>query len=136
MKSIACFVFVLTCLLARAASAADQANTVLIHPGEQLFVRFEQTGSSLKVLNASKEKNDHAQLILRMEPFDRSTGLLVLVVQSRFKKTMSYKAEMRLLAKNRRAETSVVPVLAGLESFESWPHPIDELALYGFELKE
>ena len=71
-----------------------------------------------------------------MEPFDRSTGLLVLVVQSRFKKTMSYKAEMRLLAKNRRAETSVVPVLAGLESFESWPHPIDELALYGFELKE
>jgi hypothetical protein len=49
---------------------------------------------------------------------------------------MLYKAEMRLLSKKRRADTSVLPVTVGKMSFESWPHPIEELALYGFTLKD
>jgi len=67
-----------------------------------------------------------------MAAFDPTTRMLMLSVQSRFKETMTYKAEMRWPSKNRRKETSVVPVMAGLLSFETWTHPMEELALYSF----
>ena len=135
MKYLIILAFIFSPLLALADMPPEKPNTVLIHPGEELYVKFEESGTALKLVSVSKEKNDQAQLIMKMDPFDKKEGMLMLKVQSKFKKTMIYKAEMRLLSKNRRQETSVVPLLAGLMSFESWPHPIEELALYGFELK-
>lgn len=121
--------------LALAATPPEKPNTVLIHPGEVLYAQFEESAGGLKLMSASKEKNDHAQLILTMKPFDREAELLMFSIDNKFKKTLYYAAEMRLLSRNRRKDTTVVPVGAGLSSFESWPHPIEELALYGFELK-
>lgn len=121
-------------LLSPAAQPAERPNTVLVHPGEVLYARFEEAGMSLKLLSVSKENNDQAQLAFTMDAFDKKNGIRLKVV-SKFKKEMTYKAEMRLLNANRRQDTSVVPVMAGLSSYESWPQPFDELALYGFELK-
>jgi hypothetical protein len=134
MRHVAFIALFLMPFLALAASPAEKPNTVLVHPGDVLYAKFEESGTSLKLLGVSKEKNDQAQLIFTMGVFDKKTGMLMLKVESRFKKNMTYKAEMRLLSKNRRQETSVVPVMAGLTSFETWPHPIEELALYSFEL--
>ena len=125
MKYLIILAFIFSPLLALADMPPEKPNTVLIHPGEELYVKFEESGTALKLVSVSKEKNDQAQLIMKMDPFDKKEGMLMLKVQSKFKKTMIYKAEMRLLSKNRRQETSVVPLLAGLMSFESWPHPIE-----------
>jgi hypothetical protein len=135
MRYITTIVLFILPLIALAVLPAEKPNTVLVHPGEVLYAKFEQSGTTLKLLSFSKEKNDQAQLVLTMDPFDKKTGMLMLKVESKFAKNMYYKAEMRLLSKNRRQETSVVPVMAGLASYETWPHPIEELALYGFELK-
>ena len=48
----------------------------------------------------------------------------MMQVKNNFDKNLHYKAEIRLLSKNKRANTSVVPVIAGKLSFESWPHVI------------
>ena len=135
MRYIAILAFIFTPLLAWAELPPEKPNTVLIHPGEELYARFEESGTALKLASVSKEKDAQAQLIVKMDPFDKVEKMLILKVESKFKQTMLYKAEMRLLSKNRRQETSVVPVLAGLSSYEEWPHPIEELALYGFTLK-
>jgi hypothetical protein len=71
-----------------------------------------------------------------MTGFDTSTGVLLLKVENRFKKTMTCKAEMRWPSRDRRKETSGYPVMPGLLNFEGWPHPIEELALYNFGLNE
>lgn len=128
---LACLFF---SLLAVAATPPDKPNTVLIHAGEVLYAVFDEANTGLKLVSTSKEKNDKAQLIITMARFDGEHKLQVLEVKSAFKKNLKYKAEMRLLSRNRRQETSVIPVRGGLSSFESWPHPIEELALYGFAL--
>ena len=135
MKYLIILAFIFSPLLALADMPPEKPNTVLIHPGEELYAKFEESGTALKVVRISKEKNAEAQLIMKMGTFDKVEKMLILKVESKFKQTMLYKAEMRLLSKNRRQETSVVPVLAGLSSYEEWPHPIEELALYGFTLK-
>jgi len=132
MKHASMLGLFLALVLATTAAGAEKPDTVLIHPGEVAYAEFEQAGNSLKLVGTSKEKNEKAQLIMTMHPFDGR--MLILGVQSRFLQTMSYKAEMRIPNKNRRLETSVIPIPAGLVGFESWPHPIEELALYGFEL--
>jgi hypothetical protein len=135
MKYITLIAFILAPLLALAETPTEKPNTILIHPGEVLYATFAESGTELKLVSVAKEKSDQAQLTLEMSPFDKKERLLMLSVKSTFKKDMHYKAEMRLLSKNRRQETSVVPVMAGLAAFESWPHPIEELALFGFALK-
>ena len=121
-------------ILLIAESEPERPSTVLIHPGEVLYALFDQSANVLKLVSVSKEKNEQAQLILTMGDFKE--GLLMLKAQSKFTSDLSYKAQMRMLSKNRRAETSMIPIRAGLSSFESWPHPIEELALYDFQLKQ
>lgn len=136
MKYWLLIALLITPLPAMASAPSEKPNTVLIHPGEVLYAQFEESGAALRLVSVQKEKNPQAQLVLTMKPFDQATRLLLLTVESKFRKDMLYKAEMRLLSRNVREETSVVPVRAGLSSFESWPHPIEELALYGFALKQ
>jgi hypothetical protein len=136
MKYPVLLICLFVALVVRANAAKETADVVVLHPGDTLYATFTESPQGLQLVSTSSAADDHAQLILSMEPFDSKTGMLMLKVQSRIKKTMMYKAEMRWPSKQRRRETSVVPVMAGLASFETWPHPIEELALYSFELKE
>lgn len=137
-KIVPCLILLLIglapwCVMAE--TPVEKPNPVIIHPGEVLYATFEITGSDLKLQSVSKEKNDRAQLVLRMDLFNKKDGFQMLAVQSKFKKDLAYKAEMKMPGKNRGKETSVLPIMAGLASYESWPHPIEELTLYGFVLE-
>jgi hypothetical protein len=112
---------------------SEKSDNVLIRPGETFYVTFQRTGDSLTLARVSKDADKAAQLILKMGPLKEIHGTM-LQVENKFDKNLYYKAEMRLLSKNKRANTSVVPVIASKLSFESWPHVIEELALSGFEL--
>ena len=118
----------------QAQEETEKHQTVLIHPGETIYVLFQRTGDSLVLVHVGKDADKAAQLKFTMAPFKEIHGTS-LNVENKFDKNLYYKAEIHLLSKNKRANTSVVPVIAGKQSFESWPYEIEELALSGFELK-
>lgn len=136
MKFFAAFVLFLFPLFLSAQENSETPDTVLIHPGETLYITFQRTTDDvLAVARISKDKDKAAQIILKMNPVKETHGTM-LQVENKFDKNLHYKAEMRLLSRNKKAYTSVVPVIAGKLSFESWPFLIEELALSGFELKD
>ena len=135
MKYAAAIAFIVAPFLFPAQENSEKPDTVVIRTGETFYVTFERTGDSLKLARASKDADKAAQLILKMGPLKEIHGTM-LQVQNKFDKNLYYKAEMHLLSKNKRANTSVVPVIAGKLSFESWPFVIEELALSGFELRD
>lgn len=134
MKYVAAIAFILAPFFLLAQENNEKSDTVLIHPGETFYVTFQRTGDSLKLARAAKDADKAAQLIIKMGPLKEIHGTM-LQVENKFDKNLYYKAEMHLLSKNKKANTSVVPVLAGKLSFESWPYVIEELALSGFELR-
>ena len=134
VKYIAAVAFILAPFFLLAQENTDKPDAVLIHPGETFYVTFQRTGDSLAIAKVSKDADKAAQLILKMGPLKEIHGTM-LTVQNNFDKNLYYKAEIRLLSKNKRANTSVVPVIARKQSFESWPYVIEELALSGFELR-
>ena len=134
MKYVATIALVLAPVFLLAQENIEKRDTALIHPGETLYVTFQRTGDSLTLAHIGKDADKAAQLIFTMAPFKEIHGTS-LKVENKFDKNLNYKAEMHLLSKSKRANTSVVPVIAGKLSFESWPYVIEELALSGFELK-
>lgn len=134
MKYVAVIAFLLGPFFLLAQEDRQKPEAVIIHPGETLYVTFQRAGDSLTLAHVSKDADKAAQLILKMAPLNEIHGTM-LRVENKFDKNLYYKAEMRSLSKNKRANTSVVPVIAGKVSFESWPYVIEELALSGFELR-
>jgi hypothetical protein len=134
MKYFATLALVLASFFLLAQENIEKPGTVLIHPGETFYVTFQRNGDTLTLAHVGKDIDKAAQLIFTMAPFKEIHGTS-LKVQNKFDKNLYYKAEIHLLSKNKRADTSVVPVIAGKMSFESWPSVIEELALSGFELK-
>jgi hypothetical protein len=134
VKYVAFIALVLAPFFLVAQENVAKPDSVLIHLGETLYVTFQRTGDSLKLVHVGKDADKAAQLIFTMAPFKEIHGTS-LKVENKFDKNLYYKAELHLLSKNKTANTSVVPVRAGKFSFESWPYVIEELALSGFELK-
>ena len=118
-------------------SASERANTVLIHPGEVIYVRFTQHKLKLKVLSATKEKDDQAQIILSLTPGDsRKNEPVTLKVTNKFPLELDYKAEVRSLSQKLESVMTVMPVVAEKISLEKFSPVIEEVALFGFELKK
>lgn len=134
MKSVAFVALILAPFFLLAQENIEKPDTVLIHPGETVYVTFQRTDDSLALARVSKDHDKAAQLVFKMGPLKEIHGTM-LNVENKFDKNLYYKAEMRLLSKNKKANTSVVPVIAGKQSFESWPYAIEELALSAFELR-
>ena len=116
-------------------SASEKANTVLIHPGETVYARFETKGKKLKLVKYSKEKDEAAQVIFTIET-DAKKPLYNLKVENKLPLTLLYKAEARSIKRNLQFETPMTPVVAGKVSFEIFPTVLEELATYGFELEK
>ena len=120
-----------------AHGAAERRNTVLIHPGEVIYARFSQLGVKLKLVKASKEKDDNAQVILTFDPVNpaKKNTMINLKVENRFTQDFHYKAQMRSLTKNKRMMAMVYPVVAGKISLVPLLPGVEELAAYDFELE-
>ena len=131
---------ILVLLLALCAincSAGERANTVLIHPGEVIYVRFSQQKLKLKVLSASKEKDDQAQIILNLSVGDaKKNEPATLKVTNKFPLELNYKVEVRSLSQKLNGEIPVMPVVAEKISLEKFAPVIEEAALFGFVLKK
>ena len=137
MKYLILVLLVLAPLGSPALRAGEKANTVLIHPGEVIYAQFEQKGKKLKLISATKEKNDSAQVVVSLalrDPKNR-TADIILKVENNFSQDLIYAAEMRRVTKNQHRQATVFPVVANKLALEPMPFFIDELALFEFELQ-
>jgi hypothetical protein len=129
------FAVIFSAALLLPASASEKANTVLIHPGETVYARFEIKGRKLKLVSYSKEKDEAAQVIFTLGP-DAKKPLHNLKVENKFPLTLLYKTEARSLMRNLKFEATMTPVVAGKVSFEVFPKVLGELAAYAFQLEK
>jgi NADH dehydrogenase/NADH:ubiquinone oxidoreductase subunit G len=134
-KCVAIITLALAPFSLAAQENAARPTTVLIHPGQTLYITFQRTGDTLTLEHVGTDTDKAAQLVLKMAPLKEIHGT-TLNVQNNFDKNLHYKAEIHSLSKNKKASTSVVPVRAGKFAFESWPYVVEELELSGFELKD
>lgn len=68
--------------------------------------------------------------------FSKLDKMIMLKVQNRFPKTLRYRAAIRGKGRADFVETSLLPVQAGLLSFESWGDSIEEIVLFEFKLTD
>lgn len=125
-------------LAPHALRAGEKANTVLIHPGEVIYARFTQSGIKLKLVKASKEPDDQAQVILTLSPADpaKPYAPFQLKVENKFALDLDYEGQVRSFTMKRHMPAEVYPVVAGKLSFVSLPPKVDETALFGWKLEK
>jgi len=69
--------------------------------------------------------------------FTKRPEFIALNLQNRLPKAIRYRAAVRLKGRKDFVETSlIVPVHAGLVSFETWQDPIEEIILFEFKLTD
>ena len=126
------FLLSLFALSALTTFAFAEKNTVIIHPGETVYARFEVKGKKVTLIKAGQEKDDAAQVIFT---FDKkaNNGLRNLKVENKFPNDLIYKGEMRSLALKHERRTTPTPVVGGKVSFDPYPQVVDELAFFDFK---
>ena len=139
MMTFRVFAVVLIAFVTTARAAPEKAidpatikEKVTINVGKKLYVRFEQKGDMLsnpKVV----EKADPKTPTLTLD-FLKQGDMLILATKNPFPKNLKFRALTRLKGRKDSFETSIVPVVANLASFELWQEPIEELVLYEFQL--
>ena len=112
------------------------ANSVLIHPGEVIYVRFTQNKLKLKVVSATKEKDEQAQVIMSLEPVVSGQDHITLKVVNKFTSDLHYKAEMRAPSKDLSLIIPVSLVVAERLALEKLAPTIEEVYLFGFGLEK
>jgi hypothetical protein len=114
--------------------AGEKANTVLIHPGETIYARFEQKGKKLKLLSAAKEADPSAQVIITFTKGAKN-ALNPLKVENKFPHDLDYRAEARSLQLKKRRPVETFPVVGGKITLEDFTSVVEEVALYEFSLE-
>jgi len=97
--------------------------TLLVHNGKVSAVRYQPDLS----------KADAIFELSQGSGSERSPAMM-LTIENRTKFTLSIQALMTIPGGKEPAETSILPVGAGLKNFESWPHPIVQLLLHDLQV--
>ena len=107
-------------------------DKVTITLGQTLTLQFQAQGDSLKTPKIV-EQADQKQPSVTLD-FDKHDDMLILHIKNGFSRTLRVRCLMHLKAQQAYAETSILPIPAGLGDFESWRDPIEELILFDFKL--
>jgi hypothetical protein len=111
-------------------------NEVYLFAGETFGINLTVTENQLSRITYERDpaKADVA-LAFTQEESERGLRML-LVIQNRLKRRLSYDALMTRPEKKEIYKTSVLPVEPSLSNFEEWPHPIVQLVLKNFRFSE
>lgn len=113
--------------------ASGKPNTVLIHPGEVVYVRFEQQGKKIKLQGFTTEKDPAAQVIFTFVKGTKDQ-LSSLKIENLFSQDLTYKGEIRSSVLKKHFPAYVSPVVAKKVGYEKFPPVVDEFAAYDFQL--
>jgi hypothetical protein len=90
--------------------------------GEELLVEFDAADGTLSNPHYVKTAaNPERTISFRLEQTDEGT---ILRVKNPFSKPVIYDCLIQHYSEQRLRKTSIVPVQAGLVSFEMWPYPV------------
>jgi hypothetical protein len=131
---IAVTFLVIAPLHAEAPDPATLKDVVNIKLGDKAAVQFQVDGNKLsqpKVVANPDSKNPTVTF-----DFSDQGKILILSTKNSFSKTLNFRALMRFKGRSKYVETSIIPVRAGISSFESWTDPIDDLILFDFKLTD
>ena len=117
------------------SQAADKVTTLLIHPDETIYARFEVKPKKITLISTSKEPDAQAQVIFTLTR-DVAKGALNLKVENKFPRDLLYRAEIRAKTRNLRTPFRTTPVVAGKLAFETMPGAVEELAAFDFKLQK
>ena len=112
--------------------AFAEKNSVVIHPGEVVYARFEVKGKKIRLVQTSKEKDDAAQVVFTFDK-DAVKGLRNLKVENKFPNDLLYKAEMRSLSLKHERRITPTPVVGGKIAIDPYPTIVEELAFFDFK---
>ena len=95
--------------------------------GEEVLVEFDETDGMLSnpqyVKTATKPERT---ISFRLEQTDQGT---ILRVKNPFTKRITYDCLIQHYREQRLRKTSILPVQAGLMSFEMWPYPVAQVVV-------
>ena len=95
--------------------------------GEEVLVEFDETEGKLSnphyVKTAAKPERT---ISFRLEQTDEGT---ILQVKNPFAKNIVYDCLIQHYSEQRLRKTSIIPVRAGLMSFEMWPYPVAQVVV-------
>jgi hypothetical protein len=111
---------------------AQIKEKITINVGSKIDVQFEQKGDALSNYMVVEKPKDKSPVV-HME-FSAQGPRLTLSTQNPFPKFLAFRAAARHKGRKTYVETSIMPVGAGLFSFELWQEPIEELVLFDFKL--
>jgi len=95
--------------------------------GEEMLVEFDDTDGTLSNPRYVKTGAKPERTIsFRLEQTDEGT---VLSVKNPFTKSIIYDCAIQHYSEQRFRKTSIIPVRAGLVSFEMWPYPVAQVVV-------
>ena len=108
-------------------------NVVFMCPGDKFGVNLAGAANGT-VLSITEEPDlKKADLILS---FKQEKGMMLFTIENRAGHWLTYEAGIRVPKRSGFYKTSVMPIGPRLSNYESWPHPIDQLALKNFGFTE
>ena len=107
----------------------DVPTIAILRPGDVACFGFDAAHNVQAVPQATANK-PHISAHMTVEP-----GMTVLAIKNDTSSHLAYRALIRVPGAAKWQETSIAPVMAGLSGFESWPDPIDAIALLDMRLE-
>ena len=126
------FLLSLFALSALTTFAFAEKSTVLIHPGETVYARFEVKGKKIRLTKSGKEKDEGAQVIFTFDK-ELTKGMRTLKIENKFPNDLIYQAEMRSLSLKHERRVTTTPVVGGKVGFDPYPPMVEELAFFDFK---
>jgi|SRR5262245_20704550 len=108
-------------------------NTVFLFAGDHFGIKVTLAGEEISAVSFEKDSSK-ADVVFKFtqEKADSARPMTLLVSRNKLKRPLLMDGFMTVPGKSGIYRTSLVPVRAGLVSYESWPHPIVQLALRNF----
>ena len=134
MKTRIALLFVCLC---RVAAAQQQTahpsetghianNVVFMSPGDKLGVNLAGAADGTALSITQEPDLKKANLVFS---FRRDKGMTLATIENRTERWLRYEAGIKVPNRDGFYKTSVMPVGPHMSNLESWPNPIDQLAL-------
>jgi len=114
-------------------------NVLQLYPGEKVYLEIEEVNGVISNITSVKENKNPDRTIEVSFYQDVKSGKnagMILKINNPFKMNLTYSAKIFLMKESKWVETSVMPVRAGLSSFETWPDVIVTIALKDWQLSK
>jgi hypothetical protein len=108
-------------------------NVVLMSPGEKFGLNLvgAADGTALSITEQPNLKKANLVVSFRQEK-----RIMLFTIENRTGHWLTYEAGIRVPMRDGLYKTSVMPIGPHLSNVESWPPPIDQLALKNFSFTE